>query len=108
MRRDTATVLGLSAEGAWLEAAYQGPRLRRLYAEYLGETGRVEEIFYFDSAAFFVVRKEFRYDVPLSGRVVDSIVQRFDLTGRGVPSAQVDSLNASARELLQRIARPEK
>jgi hypothetical protein len=107
LRRDTATVLGLSAEGATLEAAYEGMHLRRLRAEYLGETGRAVDVFYFDSAAFFVVRKEYRYDAPLSGRVVDSMVLTFDLTRTGVPGAQADSLKAAARLLLQRIQHPD-
>ena len=106
LRRDTMTVLGLSAEGATLEAAYDETQLRRLRATYLGESGRATDTFYFDSTAFFVVRREFHYDAPLSGRITDSIVHTFDLTRTGVPSVEVDSLNALARALLQRMQRP--
>ena len=103
MRHDTATVLGLSAEGATLDAAYDGTKLRRLRAEFLGETGRATETFYFDSAAFYVVRGEVRYDAPLSGRVADSTSRTLDLTRPGVLRSEVDSLNAAARELLRHL-----
>ncbi len=103
MRHDTATVLGLTAEGAWFDAAYDGTKLRRLRAELLGETGRATETFYFDSAAFYVVRGEVRYDAPLSGRVADSILRTYDLTRPGVLRSEVDSLNAVARELLRHL-----
>ena len=42
----------------------------------------------------------------ISGRITDSIVHTFDLTRTGVPGVEVDSLNALARELLQRMQRP--
>jgi hypothetical protein len=100
MRRDTTTVLGLSTEGAGLEAAYSGPVLRRLRAEFLGETGRTVETFYFDSVLFLVTRTAFRYDAPLSGRVIDSTVLRYDLTSPATAPTTADSLRVAARELL--------
>jgi len=45
LRHDTATVFGLSAEGATVTASYEGTALRRLRAEYLGESGRATESF---------------------------------------------------------------
>ncbi|MCC7052987.1 MAG: hypothetical protein IT355_06930 [Gemmatimonadaceae bacterium] len=108
LRRDTATVLGLSTEGATLEAAYDGMQLRRLRAIYFGEMGRATDTFYFDSAAFFVVHQTFHYDAPLSGRVTDSAVRTFDLTGAHVTRVEADSLKAVARDLLQRLHYPER
>lgn len=43
LRHDTTTVLGLSAEGAGLDAAYDGVALRRLEAILLDETGRARD-----------------------------------------------------------------
>jgi hypothetical protein len=100
MRRDTVTVQGLSTEGAGLEAAYSGSALRRLRAEFVGETGRAVETFYFDSALFLVRRTDFRYDAPHSGRIVDSTTSRYDLTSPSTPQTTVDSLRAAARDLL--------
>ncbi len=106
MRLDTATVLELSHEGATLEAAYDGANLRRLHAVLLGLTGRAIETYYFDSTLFLVIRRDERYDAPMSGRVVDSTLARYDLTTPGVPRPQVDSLTASATALLQHLRRP--
>jgi hypothetical protein len=105
MRRDTATVLSLSTEGATLEAAYDGAALRRLRAIYLGETGRATDTFYFDSTVFLVVHGEARYDAPLTGRVADSTVIRHDLTQPGAPKSEADSLSAVARALLTEMVR---
>lgn len=103
MRRDTATVFGLSAEGARLEAAYADTALRRLRAEFLGETGRATETFYFDSGLFLVTRRDFRYDAPLSGRVLDSSVESFDVRAPATSPAVADSLRAAASELLAHL-----
>lgn len=108
LRRDTATVLGLSAEGASIEAAYEGTQLRRLSALYLGEMGRATDTFYFDSSAFFVLRREFRYDEPLSGRVADSSSYAYDLTRADISRAAVDSLQAVANMLLEHLRHPER
>jgi hypothetical protein len=103
MRRDTATVLGLSTEGARLEASYSGSALLRIRAEFLGESGRATETFYFDSTLFLVTRRIVRYDAPLSGRGADSTTQRYDLTRPETPRALVDSLRTAARELLAHL-----
>ena len=105
MRRDTATVLGLSTEGAALEASYDGTVLLRLRAEFLGETGRAVETFYFDSALFLVTRRVVQYDAPLSGRGIDSTTQRYDLTAATTAPAIADSLRTVASELLARVER---
>jgi hypothetical protein len=107
LRLDTATVLSLSTEGATLEAAYEGAKLRRLRASYLGETGRAIDTFYFDSAAFCAVLQSFRYDAPLSGRIADSTSDTTDYTLAVVPRARVDSLNAVAQRLLHLLQHPD-
>lgn len=106
MRLDTATVLELSHEGATLEAAYDSAHLRRLRGEFLGLMGRVTETFYFDSTLFLVIRRDERYDTPMSGRVVDSTLARYDLTLPDVPRARRDSLSVAATALLQHVRRP--
>lgn len=104
LRRDTATVLDLSAEGATVEAAYRDTTLRRLRAVYLGEAGRATETFYFDSSLMLVVRGEVRYDVPLSGRIADSTTKRFDLRSASTPQTVRDSLQHEAQALLGHLA----
>jgi len=103
LRQDTATVLGLSAEGATVTASYEGTALRRLRAEYLGESGRTTESFYFDSSLVFVTTSEYRYDRPMTGKVVDSTTRRVDLTLPATPRATRDSLRAEAESLLARM-----
>ena len=103
LRHDTATVLSLSTEGATLDAAYDGFRLRRLDASFLGHTGRARDRFYFDSTLFYVTHEEARYDQPLSGRVIDSTVRHVDLRGAGVSARERDSLVTAARSLLAQI-----
>ena len=103
LRHDTATIFGLSAEGATVTASYEGTALRRLRAEYLGESGRTTESFYFDSSLVFVTTSEYRYDRPMTGRVVDSTTRRVDLTLPATPRATRDSLRAEAESLLARM-----
>lgn len=104
LRRDTATVLELSAEGATLDAAYRDTSLQRLRAIYLGEMGRATETFYFDSTLFLVVRGEVRYDMPLSGRVADSSTKRIDLRVSTASTVVRDSLRNEVRLLLEHLA----
>ncbi|HYD52721.1 MAG TPA: hypothetical protein VEA99_08840 [Gemmatimonadaceae bacterium] len=106
LRHDTATMFGLSSEGAFVTASYAGDTLRRVRAELMGETGRVTERFYFDSALALVVRRAERYDGPLSGRVVESTVTRHDLRDGHMPRARRDSLAAEARALIARMKEP--
>jgi hypothetical protein len=103
LRTDTATIFDVSAEGGRLEASYAGDSLRRLRGEYLGEMGRSDETFYFDSTVFLVVARELQYDGPLSGKVVDSTIRRIDLTRPGTPPGLRDSVAAEARSLLARL-----
>jgi hypothetical protein len=103
-RQDTATRFGLSAEGASLTASYDGQQLRRLRAQYLGETGRSTESFYFDSALVSVLTRTERYDRPMSRRVVDSAVRRIDIAT--VAPGTRDSLHMRVDTLLAYLKRP--
>ena len=106
LRHDTLTVLAFAAEGAGLDAAYDGTKLRRLDVTLLGEMGRARERFYFDSALFYVTRVEQRYDAPLSGRVVDSTATRYDVRRTGAPIGERDSLTTMATLYLRQYAAP--
>jgi hypothetical protein len=101
LRHDTATVLGLSTEGATIDAAYDGPALRHLSAVYYGETGRVRDRFYLDTSVFYIIRTEARYDEPLSGRVVDSSVRHLDLRRADASAQQRDSVAQVITSLLR-------
>ena len=107
LRHDSATVLSLSTEGATIEADYAGTALRRLHADFLGETGRASETYYFADRLMLVIRRDYRYDAPLSGRVIDSTIRRFDLRDSAAAPAQAESLRAGARALLAALARRE-
>lgn len=106
LRHDTATVLGLSAEGSTVDAAYDGAALRRLHAEHLGEMGRASETFFLDSAVFLIIRRDWRYDSPLSGRVVDSSDTRLDLTLPGTTPQTRDSVARAVRTILDAMKAP--
>lgn len=104
LRLDSATVMGLSTEGATISASYRGRELRRLHASILGETGRTEETYYFDPELILVSRREFIYDAPLSGHIARSSASSIALYGDRSRGALRDSLEASARELLAALA----
>lgn len=101
LRLDTATVFGLSTEGAFLEAAYSDSALRRLRATYYGETGRAAETFYYDAAGLAVVhRVDVRYTTPLSGQVADSTVRVLELRPPETSRAVADSVSAEGAKLV--------
>ena len=69
---------GFSAEGGTLLAYFDGPNIMKIAATFYGETGRTsEEYYYWDGKLIFVLRKESRYNKPLSGKVVATIENRF-------------------------------
>jgi hypothetical protein len=50
----------------------------KMVATYLGESGKASEEYYFwDGKLIFVLRTEFRYDKPLSGKVTAKTENRF-------------------------------
>jgi uncharacterized protein YxeA len=69
---------GFSAEGGELVAYFQGPNIVKIAATFYGESGKaLEEYYYRDGKLIFVFRKDFRYNRPLSGKVVSTAENRF-------------------------------
>lgn len=69
---------GFSAEGGELIAYLHGPSIMKMVATFFGETGKASEEYYFwDGKLIFVLRTDFRYDKPLSGKVVKKSENRF-------------------------------
>jgi len=69
---------GFSAEGGELVAYFHGPSVMKMVATYFGESGKASEEFYFwNGKLIFVLRTDFRYDKPLSGKVVKKTEDRF-------------------------------
>lgn len=69
---------GFSAEGGELLAYFHGPSVMKMVATYFGESGKASEEYYFwDGKLIFVLRTDFRYDKPLSGKVVKKTEDRF-------------------------------
>lgn len=62
---------GFSLEGGELVAYLDGPAVVKIVANHYGEGGRTrEEYYYSNGKLIFVLQKEFRYNRPLSGKVV--------------------------------------
>ena len=73
---------GESAEGGTLVAHLDGKSVRKVVATHYGETGRaIEEYYYWDDQLIFVLRKEFHYTRPLSGKVRSIAENRFYFDG---------------------------
>jgi hypothetical protein len=69
---------GFSAEGGELVAYFHGPSIMKMVATYFGESGKASEEFYFwNGMLIFVLRTDFRYDKPLSGKVARKTEDRF-------------------------------
>jgi len=69
---------GFSAEGGELLAYFHGPSIMKMVATYFGESGKAAEEYYFwDGKLIFVLRTDFRYDKPLSGKVARKTENRF-------------------------------
>jgi hypothetical protein len=77
-RRVNKELSGFSLEGGKLVAYFDGPAIVKIVATYYGESGRsLEEYYYANEKLIFVFRKEFRYDTPMSGKVVHTYESRF-------------------------------
>ncbi len=62
---------GFSTEGGELTAYFAGRSIMKIVATYYGESGKArEEYYYWDGQLIFVLRREFAYDKPLSGKVL--------------------------------------
>ena len=69
---------GFSAEGGELLAYFHGPSIMKMVATFLGEGGKATEEYYlWDGKLIFVLRTDFRYNKPLSGKVVRKRESRF-------------------------------
>lgn len=69
---------GFSAEGGELVAYFNGRAIMKIVATYYGESGRAgEEYYYWNEKLIFVFRKEYRYDSPMSGKVIQTNENRF-------------------------------
>ena len=69
---------GESAEGGELTGYFKKDSLRKLVAQFFGETGQAREEYYFwEGGLFFVLRTESRYTKPLSGVVKRKTEERF-------------------------------
>jgi hypothetical protein len=69
---------GFSAEGGELVAYFHGPSIMKMVATYFGEGGKAtEEYYYWDGKLIFVLRTDYRYNRPLTGKVVKTDVSRF-------------------------------
>ena len=77
-RRVNKELSGFSLEGGKLVAYFDGPAIVKIVATYYGESGRsLEEYYYANEKLILVFRKEFRYDKPMSGKVVHTYENRF-------------------------------
>jgi hypothetical protein len=69
---------GFSTEGGQLVAYNDGRGIFKIAATFYGEIGKAsEEYYYWDNKLIFVLRTDYRYNKPLSGKVVRTTVDRF-------------------------------
>ena len=69
---------GFSAEGGDLVAYFRAPAIMKMVATFLGESGKASEAYYYwDGKLIFVLRTDYRYDKPLSGKVARKTEDRF-------------------------------
>jgi hypothetical protein len=77
-KRVKKNLTGFSAEGGELVAYFHGPTIMKMVATYFGETGKAsEEYYYWDGKLIFVLRRDHRYNKPLSGKIVSTKEDRF-------------------------------
>lgn len=61
------TVLGESTEGGHLVGYYEGLTLKKIEADFYGETGKWSTHYYFtNDSCRYVIEKSFTYDIPLT------------------------------------------
>ena len=69
---------GFSTEGGVLVAYFDGPNIVKISATFYGESGKAsEEYYYWDGKLIFVLRTDYAYSKPLSGKVVRTELSRF-------------------------------
>jgi hypothetical protein len=73
---------GFSAEGGQLVAYFAGPSITKIAATFYGESGKAsEEYYYHGDQLIFVLRTDYQYSQPLSGKVVKTTLNRFYFSG---------------------------
>lgn len=69
---------GFSTEGGVLVAYFDGPAIMKIVATFYGESGKAsEEFYYWEGKLIFVLRTDYRYNKPLSGKVVRTTMNRY-------------------------------
>jgi hypothetical protein len=69
---------GFPLEGGELTAYFNGPRIMKITASYFGESGKAtEEYYYWNEKLIFVLRRDYTYDQPMSGKIVSAQANRF-------------------------------
>jgi hypothetical protein len=69
---------GFSLEGGELIAYFHGSAIVKIAAKHFGEIGKAsEEYYYRNGKLIFVLSKDSRYDMPMSGKVVSTQENRF-------------------------------
>jgi hypothetical protein len=73
---------GFSAEGGQMVAYFAGPSIMKIAATFYGESGKAsEEYYYHGDQLIFVLRTDYQYSQPLSGKVVKTTLNRFYFSG---------------------------
>jgi len=76
---------GFSLEGGEMIAYFDGPAIVKIVANHFGEMGRASEEYYYSKGKLiFVYRKDFRYDRPMSGKVIETKENRFYFQNDGL------------------------
>ena len=76
---------GFSLEGGEMIAYFDGTAIVKIVANYYGESGKAyEEYYYAAGKLIFVLRKDFRYDQPMSGKVIETKENRFYFNNDGL------------------------
>ncbi len=77
-RKVKKNLSGFSEEGGTLVAYFDGPNIMKIAANYYGEGGKsYEEYYYGNGKLIFVLRRDYQYNKPLSGKVVRTTENRF-------------------------------
>ena len=77
-KRVKKDLAGFSTEGGQMIAYFDGPNIMKIAATFYGESGKAsEEYYYWDGKVIFVLRTDYRYNKPLSGKVVKTTESRF-------------------------------
>jgi hypothetical protein len=109
-KRVERALTGYSTEGGSLVCYSLGSAPRKMVAQYLGETGKASEEYYFwNNRLFFLLRTESQYDKPF-GHVVTTKQSRFyfdggrlirwvDARNKDVPLTRPDAQQRASRIL---------